>query len=444
MAGPKRGVSMTRTPWRNAAVLLLSVGGVVARGQAGAGDWPGPEDGATLDQYLERAFRENPGLKGVRQEWQAAVERATQAGALDDPQLSFEQFVEQKDVRWQVALTQAIPLFGRRGLMKKEAAAEAEAASHEFEAARLDLYDRVSRAFYDYHLQGRSLAALEEHERLLADLEHVTRARYEAGTARFADVTKAQVERERTASEAAALRDERRVRSDQLAALLDLTVNGPLPWPKTSPSAPALPDDAVLFGLIDDLNPELKAAQALIEKNRYTEKLARRVGLPDLMLGAGVMSMPGMEGGGDEYDASLMVGITLPWWRGKNAARRREAAALAESARNRKADQRNALTVELRRAIVMHRDAARRVALFRDSLIPKAEQTYEVVRQDFVAGRTDFMDVVDAQRTLLDFRLSYERALVDLELAVVEIGCCIGKYGAELQKTLGTPARTGP
>lgn len=435
---------MSRALLGGVMILLLAAGSRGVGGQEGGTDWPGPEDGATLDQYLERAFRENPGLKAVRQEWQAAVERAQQAGALDDPQLSFEQFVEQKDVRWQVALTQTIPVFGRRGIMKKEAAAEAEAARHEFEAARLDLYDRVSRAFYDYHLQGRSLAALEEHEQLLADLEMVTRSRYEAGATRFADVTKAQVERERTASEVAALRDARRVRSDQLAALLDLTVDGPLPWPKTSPSTPALPDNAVLFGLIEDLNPELKAAQARIENSRYAEKLAQRAAWPDLMLGAGVMSMPGMEGGGDEYDASLMVGITLPWWRGKNAARRREAAAMAESARNRKTDQRNALEVELRQAIVMHRDAARRIALFRDSLIPKAEQTYEVVRQDFVAGRTDFMDVVDAQRTLIDFRLLYERALVDLELAVVEIGCCIGRYGAELQEMLGTPARTGP
>lgn len=419
-----------------AAVATLA--GSAARGR------DAPDENATLDTYLQQAFRDNPGLEAMRRKWQAADERVPQARALDDPQLSTEVFLEQKDTRWQAALTQMIPLFGRRGWMVREASAEAKAARHEYEAARLDLYDRVSRAFYDYHLLGRSIAVMEQQLRLLADLETVIRTRYEAGSAGFPDLTKAQVEKDKAANELASMQDERRVLSDRLAALLNLPVDQPLPWPKFEPSASALLDESALLAMIEDLNPELKVSQAMTEKAQAAQELARRGGRPDLMLGAGVMSMPSMDGGGDEYDASVMVGITLPWWRGKNAARLREAAAMAESARNEQADRFNELTTELRMAAFQYRDSERRIALFRDSLIPKTEQAYEVARQDFAAGRAEFMEVNDAQRMLLELRLSYERALVDRERALVEIGCCIGKYGADLEESLSATPDAGP
>ncbi|HOW96443.1 MAG TPA: TolC family protein [Kiritimatiellia bacterium] len=420
------------------ALALLALEGPAARGGER------PDEQATLDAILQRAFRDNPGLKAMRQKWAAADERVPQAKALDDPQLSYEYFLEQKDVRWQAALTQMIPLFGRRGWMAREASAEARAARHEYEAARLDLYDRVSRAFYDYHLLGRSLAVMEEQYNLLADLENVIRSRYEAGSAGFPDLTKAQVEKDRTASELASMRDERGVLSDRLSALLDRPAGPPLPWPAVEPSASALLDEPALLAMIEDLNPELKAAQAMTDRARATQELARRRGRPDLMLGAGVMSMPSMEGGGSEYDASVMVGITLPWWRGKNSAGRREAAAMAESARNEQADRFNELKTELRMAVFKVRDSERRIALFRDSLIPRTEEAYAVARQAFAAGRAEFMDVNDVQRMLLEFRLAHERALVERELALVEIGCCIGKYGADLESVLAAPPRAGP
>jgi outer membrane protein TolC len=37
------------------------------------------------------------------------------------------------------------------------------------------------------------------------------------------------------------------------------------------------------------------------------------------------------------------------------------------------------------------------------SLIPKAEQSLNVMQQAFAAKRIDFLDVIDAERTLLEF-----------------------------------------
>jgi outer membrane protein TolC len=398
--------------------------------RAGAAtDLPALDERASVDEYVHYALLNNPSLQAAFQRWKAAGERGPQARALDDPELTYEYFIDPTDTRQQVSLTQRIPAFGKRGLMEKAAAAEAQAAWHEFENARLTVFDKVSRAFFEYQFLGRATRVTEEHYQFLGDLERTVRTRYETGAASFSDLVKAQVEKEKAGNEVATMKDERRAMSDKLAAILNVTPTNSLPWPASAPPAAALVDDQVLFGMIEALNPELKAARSMVAKAEIEQALARRSFAPDLMLGANVMEMSGAGDSGDRYRTSVMAGLTLPLWWGRKTARVREAAAQAAAAELDAAGMRNSLRADLRMAIFKLRDGERRIQLFRDSLVPKATQAAEVARQEFATGKADFMSLVDAQRTVLDLKLMYERALVDRELAMTEIGCCIGKYG---------------
>ena len=150
--------------------------------------------------------------------------------------------------------------------------------------------------------------------------------------------------------------------------------------------------------------------------------------------------MPGTDGKGNEPDVGIMAGITVPVWWGKYRAEIREAGAMRRAAVNDRDDRRNMLRAELSLKVFKFRDAERRIALFATSLIPKATQALSVAKQEFSTGKTDFMALIDAQRTLLEFRLLAERAAADREIALGEIGCCIGKdyIGDELDgKTPG-------
>ena len=79
------------------------------------------------------------------------------------------------------------------------------------------------------------------------------------------------------------------------------------------------------------------------------------------------------------------------------------------------------LTAELELVLYKRRDAESRTALYRDSLLPKAEQALNVAQQAFAAGRSDFLAVIDAHRALLEFQLAYERARTDQALYLAEI-----------------------
>ena len=60
--------------------------------------------------------------------------------------------------------------------------------------------------------------------------------------------------------------------------------------------------------------------------------------------------------------------------------------------------------------------------LYRTTILPQAEQNLEASRAGYRTGRNNFLDVIEAERALLEFRLAFYRALVerDIQLALVE------------------------
>ena len=392
----------------------------------GAGEAPSLDADATFVDYFRHAVAHNPRVRAAFERAIAAVEQIPQARALGDPTLSFEYFLDQMDTRYRVSLTQMFPAFGKRGLREDAAAAEAAAAWHRFEAERFALLDDLSKAFYTYHYLGRATAVTEENVRLLGELEPAIEARYRSGAAPFADLINVQIERERLRDRLAALRDQRRAQSAGLSALLNLPVGDPLPWPRIEVLGSMRIDETVLAAMLADLNPELRAADAQIDAARHREALARRNGLPDVMLGAGWMVMPGMDGRGDETDIGLMAGLTLPVWRGSIRAGIREATARLDAAAHDRDAMRNRLRAELSMAVYQFHDAERRIALFNESLIPKAQQALTVARHAYADGSVAYLTLIDAQRTLLEFQLQAARAVADREIALADIGCCVG------------------
>ena len=106
-----------------------------------------------------------------------------------------------------------------------------------------------------------------------------------------------------------------------------------------------------------------------------------------------------------------MFSINLPIWRKKYHSAVREAQTLEKSSAEALAARENNLIAELERALYNFRDSERKIELFKNTLIPKAKQSLNVSTQAFEAGKADFLNLVDAQRTLLEFELLYEQAL---------------------------------
>ena len=124
---------------------------------------------------------------------------------------------------------------------------------------------------------------------------------------------------------------------------------------------------------------------------------------------------------------AVTVQLNLPIWFGKYSAGVREAKASHLAAMKTRHDRENSLLVELQLALYNFRDAGRKIRLYRDSLLPKARQSLQVSQQAFEAGRASFLDLIDAERTLLEFQLLYERALADHAQRLAELEMLVGE-----------------
>jgi cobalt-zinc-cadmium efflux system outer membrane protein len=63
----------------------------------------------------------------------------------------------------------------------------------------------------------------------------------------------------------------------------------------------------------------------------------------------------------------------------------------------------------------------------KNSIIPEAENAYEITRQGYIQGRFAFIDLLDAQRTLFETQTQFLLELSDYYNSLIEIENITGK-----------------
>jgi multidrug efflux pump subunit AcrA (membrane-fusion protein) len=223
---------------------------------------------STLDDYLRYAALNNAELEAAFNRWKAELEKVPQVRALPDPRFSYGYFIQSVETRTgpqhqRFELAQTFPWLGKLRLRGEAALAAADAAQQQYEAAKLRLFYRVKDAFYEYCYLGRAIAVARENLELLRQVEKVARTKYEAGTALYADVLKAQAELDKLDDQLHSLRDLRGPILAKLNAALNRPFNAALPWPKSVPVVKMAVDETQLVATLAQSNPELRGLEAV-------------------------------------------------------------------------------------------------------------------------------------------------------------------------------------
>ena len=115
--------------------------------------------------------------------------------------------------------------------------------------------------------------------------------------------------------------------------------------------------------------------------------------------------------------------MSLPIWRDKLAAEVSQAKAGQLAAQARLSAEQISLTVEFAEKSFAWREINRNLALLQKQLIPKGRQSLEIARAGYLSGSIDFFNLMDAQRTLLGFRMNEveERTLREITLAELSL-----------------------
>lgn len=383
----------------------------------------------TLASLLEESVRSNRALQAKRGDWKAALDRVPQARSLPDPSFTYAYFLESVETRvgpqsHKLGLAQSFPLFGKLGLRGEVAVHEANAAAARFESAHLALRERVTRLWNELLYLEHAIAISEENVALLSSLEEVMLKEYASGRRSYAHVLKTQIERGRLEDRVRTLDDRRNPLVQSLRAELDLPLSRNLDVPASASYAAHngeladyAPGSEGRGANALDANPRIRELESLLEKFRAANDLAGKSGIPDLTLGVEYIVTDKSEIASppdNGQDAAIaMASVRLPLWFGKYKAEKNEARARMQASEERLADEKNRLRAEWEMALFEYRDHGRRIDLYDDVLVPRAEEMYETSTSSFMTGTSDFLDLIDAERTLLEFALARERATAD-------------------------------
>jgi outer membrane protein, heavy metal efflux system len=377
---------------------------------------------STLEDLIRRAIEANPALEAARQRWIAALERAPQQASWPDPRLASKVFLEPVETRVGpqrigLSLSQRLPWPGKRRVAETVAEQLAAAEDARFESRRRALVTEVRELWFQLAFLERAVEIVGRNQELVASSEEIVRTRYGAGEAAWADLVRAQLELARLDDRRRSLADRRRPLRARLNAALHRSSDAELPLPSL-PDEPVLPGDAdELRRRLEETNPTLLAHRFEIEVGRSGVEAARIAGRPDLTVGleylvTGEARMSDVEGSGDDPIAAL-ISLDLPLRRERRAAQEREARARERAAQQEFAGERDRLFAKLEEERWAGREAHRKLALYRRTILPRTEQSLEAVRTAFGTGDASFLDLLDIERTLLEIELELERARAD-------------------------------
>jgi outer membrane protein TolC len=142
----------------------------------------------TLEEYLVEAGENSPTLKARYAEYQAALQRAPQVGALPDPEASFNFFLRPME-RFMgnqvgdVSVMQMFPWFGSQKAARDEANYMAQMKFASFIEAKINLYHEVRTIWYQLYLNDQESILMEKELEILKTLERLALAKYKTAPA---------------------------------------------------------------------------------------------------------------------------------------------------------------------------------------------------------------------------------------------------------------------
>lgn len=378
---------------------------------------------------MRRSVRHSPVLRAVSEEINARQGEAFQAGRRPNPELETEVenfggsggFSGFGAAETTIGLAQSIELGGKRLKRLRVAELDVSLANWDYEAARLTIASQTLQAFVDVLAAQERLAIRREFETITSRLTDTVSERVKAGKVSAVELNRAEVEQARATVAVREVQANLDVARRQLAlfwgarapdfgkAVGRLAATNHLPSPER-------------FNTYLERNPNVARWADEIAQRQASFELERARRIPNLTVGAGVRRFE------ETGDSAVVAGfsIALPFFdrnRGNiDAASARIAKSLYEH---------SAAKIDLRSRFVeaygLLRASEAKLRALESKVLPKAKEAFDAIERGYREGKFDLLNVLDAQRSLIEVRLDVVNTQAEFHKAKAVIEGLIGR-----------------
>jgi len=358
----------------------------------------------TIEDAVEIAINNNPVIKSKRRNVEAATGRIRQAHLLPNPEINLlaeeipTEEIGLNQSQNMISLSQKLEIGGKRRLRTEVAIKEKGILELDLQIMIMNITAQTKKAFFDVITAQDELNLAKETVEIAMSLKNLTDKRFEAGDIAKLGVLKAEVELSN--AKANVVEAERNMfnatkRLQTSMGTIETPLQKLVPIPVTD--VPLLKLEKLEALLIENY-PALQAQKNIVDLSLLKVKEAKRKRIPDIDFSVGYKRLSATD------DDTIQAGITLPLpFFNRNQGNIIEARALSYKAKDDETAVRYELLLQLGNAFSLYAATRELVRSFVDTIIPQAKESLKIAKQGYEHGEFDYMDVLDAQRTLFTF-----------------------------------------
>jgi len=372
----------------------------------------------TLKAALELALGANPDLSAAGRELDAVEATITQARVRPNPQISTLIEDTQRSTRTTtLQLNQPIELGGKRAARIEAAERGRDAASADLDAKRAEIRAAVMTAFFDVLTAQERLRLVQSSVQLAQRATIAASRRVTAGKVSPVEETKARVAEAGVRVESFQATSELSTARKRLAAT----------WGNLSPRFERAEGQVETLPALGELNtrlanaPSLLRARLEVNRRQALAQVERTRRIPDVTVSLGTKHNEEL----GRNQAIFGISIPIPVF-DRNQGNLLEALRRTDKARDELIATEVRLGGELAQAHERLNAARQEVDALQNDILPGAQSAYDAATKGFELGKFSFLEVLDAQRTLLQAKSQYLRTLTEGHRAAAEIERVLG------------------
>lgn len=380
----------------------------------------------TLQEAEKIALRSEPGILGLNARTQSMMEKSVAAGELMDPKLQIGllnlptdtfDFDQEPMTQFKVSYIQQFPSGDTREIKRDKAVSQSRQFQHQIEERKRQLLTRVRLSYLETLYWEQARDTVEQNRQLVSQLSEFVQSQFSVGRTNQFDFITVQ---------------QRLSKLDDRLTQIEQNISGERyqlsEWIGEESSRLPLDAGVPLFGLnlakqleLEQLNQTIAQHPRVLEINNQIDvsrkdlELARESEKPGWALNVSYAYRDDAPDGTDRADFfSAMVTLDLPLF-AENRQQKHQQAQQYEIQSSQL--QRDALLRKLRSEVLRLKTnlelLEQRNALYRETLLPQAEQRSQAALQTYQSGGGSFADVMQAYMEALNTQLEQKRIQVD-------------------------------
>ncbi|MBA4394821.1 MAG: hypothetical protein C0407_14820, partial [Desulfobacca sp.] len=282
---------------------------------------------------------------------------------------------------------------------------------------------RVKELYFDLLFAYKNKEQIRGKSDLFARIEDAALARYASGMAPQQEVLMAQTEKYMLLEKEEMVNQKIQAAEGMLNTILGREVTSPLGRPQV-PAYNTYPfklED--LLRTAKENSPEIKAKGKMVKGAEAKVRMAEKEYYPDFTLGANLYKRSGPYE--DMWSLTAQVNIPL-FYEKRQSQGVLEAKAVLSQFRQEFLATQNMLASNLRDSYSMVKSAERLMELYKEGLIPKTVQDFQLALSGYTVGKVEAITVISRLKALLEFELLYWTQFAEREKAMARIETIAG------------------